>query len=58
MPPWPLILRTGFGNVFVAGTRWDHEGAELIAEAFNSDDWSLVEEYARDVLDWDPETAN
>ncbi len=56
MSDWNLILKTGFGNVFTCG-RWDGDGAEMIAEAINSDDWGLVEEYA-EWLPWDDATAN
>ena len=31
---WPLVLKTGFGNVFATG-RWDSIRAQLIAEACN-----------------------
>lgn len=53
---WPLILKTGFGNVFACG-RWDHSSTVLIADAVNSGDWDEVEEYAN-TLDWDEQQAN
>lgn len=53
---WPLVLRTGFGNVHGLG-RWDHLGAELIADAYNTGDWTLVVDYAEE-LDWDEGLAN
>lgn len=53
---WPLVLKTGFGNVHPMG-RWDHRGAVLIAEACNSDRWQAVIEYV-ETLDWDDTTAN
>ena len=56
MPEWPLILRTGFGNVFTRG-RWDHASTVLIALAYNSGDWSRVEEFAADV-EWDEDEAD
>jgi hypothetical protein len=49
--PWPLVLNQGFGNVLPNG-RWGFEGAQLIADAINDGDWSLVEEYAN-LLVWD-----
>jgi len=55
---WPLLLRTGFGNVLACG-RWGHEGAVLIADAINSGkkkDWALVEAYARGIP-WEPDQA-
>lgn len=56
MPEWNLILRMGFGEVLPNG-RWDFDGAELIADAYNTGDWDLVQEYA-EVLDWDDAMAN
>lgn len=53
---WPLILRTGFGNVFPLG-RWDHSSTVLIANAVNSGDWGDVEEYAR-YVEWDEGSAS
>lgn len=53
---WPLILRTGFGNVFTHG-RWDHEATKLIADAYNSGDWDLVVEWANDT-EWDGDEAD
>ena len=53
---WPLLLRTGFGNVFPHG-RWDYEATGLIADAINGGDWTLVEEWARDV-EWDGSSAS
>jgi hypothetical protein len=52
---WPLLLRTGFGNVFPYG-RWDQDSTVLIAEAINDDVWDLVVEYAR-FAPWDATTA-
>lgn len=46
MLSWPLILRTGFGNVFPNG-RWDLAATVLIAHAVNTDDWEAVERFAR-----------
>jgi hypothetical protein len=56
MPEWKLILRMGFGEVLPHG-RWDFDGATLIAEAYNTGDWSLVEEYAS-LLSWDDASSN
>jgi len=46
----------GLGEVLPHG-RWDFDGAELIAEACHSGDWTLVEEYAS-FVDWDDDLAN
>lgn len=53
---WPLVLRTGFGNVHALG-RWDHDGAVLIADACNSDVWDRVVEYAKGI-EWEESEAN
>ncbi len=53
---WPLILRTGFGNVFPLG-RWDHNSTVLIADAYNTGDWTPVEEFAREEP-WDEDFEN
>lgn len=56
MPEWPLVLKTGFGNVFQSG-RWDYQSTVLIAEAVNTGEWEYVIEFANDVrCDWT--TAN
>lgn len=52
---WPLILRTGFGNVFANG-RWDHDSTYLIARAVNTGDWEDVREWAREAP-WDDSAA-
>jgi hypothetical protein len=55
---WPLILRTGYGNIFKQG-RWTHGAIVLIAEAINSDArsaWDSVEAWARRTA-WDDLTA-
>lgn len=51
---WPLILRTGFGNIFDIGYGWDHRGQTLIATALNAgstlakgEAWSAVEDFCR-----------
>lgn len=51
---WNLVLKTGFGNVFMLG-RWDHNSTVLIADAINKGNWSKVEEWARDLSNWDSE---
>jgi len=53
---WPLLLRTGFGNVFPHG-RWDHDSTEIIAHAINTGDWSDVELWANE-LDWDEDSVS
>ncbi len=53
---WPLVLRTGFGNVHALG-RWDHAGTVLIADAVNSGVWDLVAEFAEEI-DWEEASAN
>ncbi len=53
---WPLLLRTGFGNVFTNG-RWDHDSTVLIADAINTGEWGPVEEFALDVP-WDKKAAS
>ncbi len=53
---WPLLLNTGFGNVFTLG-RWDYEGTVLIAAAVNGGDWARVIEYAHDTP-WDADFSN
>lgn len=56
---WPLLLRTGFGNIFMLG-RWDSFAIGLVADAINSDqagDWADVEEWAR-AMPWSETFAN
>lgn len=52
---WPLLLRTGFGNVFTNG-RWDHASTYLIADAINTDDWDDVIGFATE-CPWDDDGA-
>ena len=53
---WPLVLRTGFGNVHPLG-RWDSTCAVIIAEACNTDLWDDVIELAQ-TLEWDDDESN
>jgi hypothetical protein len=53
---WPLILKTGFGNVFENG-RWDYDSTHLIADAINDGDWQYVQEYA-ELTPWDDALAH
>lgn len=56
---WPLLLRTGYGNVFGSG-RWTHDGVILLAIAINSDDqedWDIVAEWAQ-MVEWDESDSN
>ena len=55
---WPLLLRTGYGNIFKHG-RWTHAAITLLAAAINDDtpsSWSLVEAWATRQA-WDDVTA-
>lgn len=51
---WPLLLRTGFGNIFDVGYGWNHAGQVLIATALNAmsmaaerEAWAAVERFCK-----------